>query len=96
MKIEDLTPRQLAKLQEAKAEVMRAGFLNRKCTDQQFLDAVAVHRRTREMFEMLGSALQSANPKFKTMTNAFEVFAEVAEHLWDTDGVWDAKGWRQS
>ena len=96
MKVEDLTPRQLAKLQEAKAEVMQAGFLNRKCTDQQFLNAVTVHRRTREMFEMLASALQSANPKFKGMTKAFEIFAEAAEHLWDKDGVWDAEGWRQS
>ncbi len=75
---------------------MQAGFLNRKCTDQQFLDAVAVHRRTRELFQMLGNALQSGNPKLSSMTKAFKVFADAAEHLWDEDGVWDKDGWRQS
>jgi hypothetical protein len=57
---------------------------------------VAVHRRTRELFEMLGDALQSANPKLSSMNKAFEVFAEAAEHLWDEDGVWDTDGWRKS
>lgn len=95
MRIEDLTSRQLVKLQEAKAEVMRVGFLNRGCTDQQFLNAVAVHRRTRELLGMLGEAMQ-ASPKIKGMNKAMEVFAEAAENLWDEDGVWNADGWKSA
>jgi len=95
MRIEDLSPRQLAKLQEAKAEVLRVGFLNDGCTDQQFLNAVAVHRRTRELLGMLGEAMQGS-PRIKSMNRAMEVFAEAAENLWDEDGVWDADGWQSA
>ncbi len=95
MRIENLTPRQLAKLQEAKAEVMRVGFLNRECTDQQFLNAVSVHRRTRKLLGMLSDAMK-ASPRIKSMNKAMEVFAEAAENLWDEVGVWDADGWHSS
>lgn len=93
MRIEDLTPKQLRKLQETKAEVMRAGFLHTGCTDQQFLNAVAVHRRTRELLGMLGEAMASS-ARLQSMNKALEVFAEAAESLWDKDGVWDQDGWR--
>ncbi len=95
MRIEDLSSRQLAKLQEAKAEVMQAGFLRHGCTDQQFLNAVAVHRRTRDLLNMLGTAM-SNSPRIKSMNKALEIFAEAAEGLWDEHGVWDEKGWRSA
>ncbi len=95
MRIEDLTLRQLAKLQQAKAEVMRVGFLNRECTDQQFLNAVSVHRRTRKLLGMLSDAMK-ASPRIKSMNKAMEVFGQAAENLWDEDGVWDQDGWRSA
>ena len=96
MRIDDLTPRQLMKLQEAKADVVRDGFLNQACTDQQFLDALTVHRRTRELFDVLGSALRNGSPRLRSVNKAFEAFAAAAEQLWDKEGVWDADGWRST
>ncbi|MHC4512361.1 MAG: hypothetical protein ACYTGW_07125 [Planctomycetota bacterium] len=96
MRIEDLTPQQFSQLQKAKAEVLRVGFLNPQCTDQQFLNALAVHRHTRELLLMLSKQLHATSPRLKSMTKAFEVFERAAEQLWDQDGVWDTDGWRPS
>ena len=94
MRIEDLNPKQLAVLREAKADVLAEGFLRPDCTDQQFLNAVSVHRRTRGLVEMLGSAMHS--PKFEAMNRAFDAFVKATANLWDHDGVWDADGWSSS
>ena len=91
MRIEDLTFSHLTRLQEAKAEVIRHGLLHPGCTDQRFLDAVAVHRRNPVVFEMLEGALQDSDGR---LSRAFEVLSQLAEDLAYEDGMWDADGWR--
>jgi hypothetical protein len=91
MRVEDLSPGQLSKLQEAKAEVIRQGLLQRGCTDQRFLDAVVVHRRNPAVFHMLGGVLQDGGGK---LSKAFEVLTQLADNLTHEEGIWDENGWR--
>ena len=93
MRVEDLSPGQLSKLKEAKAEVIRHGLLHRGCTDQRFLDAVVVHRRNPAVFNILSGALKDAGGK---LSKAFDVLTQLADHLVHEEGVWDADGWRPS